>query len=54
LFLTLLRAICAVEDEADRGAHQELLEEQLSDMRNLGPCPQGRTVRLWQLLQSLQ
>lgn len=30
-----------------------LLEEQLLDMIRLGPCPQGRTTRLWQLLQSV-
>ncbi len=30
-----------------------LLEEQLIDIYNLGQCPQGRTTRLWQILQLL-
>jgi hypothetical protein len=38
---------------SDRGEWHGLLEEQLRDMSRLGPCPQGRTIRLWQLLQCL-
>lgn len=37
----------------DQSSFHPLLEEQLSDMFHLGPCPQGRTIRLWQLLQSI-
>lgn len=39
--------------EGDRGEWLLLLEEQLRDMARLGPCPQGRTIRLWQLLKCL-
>lgn len=39
--------------EQDRGEWIRLLEEQLRDMSRLGPCPQGRTIRLWQLLKCL-
>lgn len=49
----LLASIAAIPDGQDRKAYLALLEEQLCDMKNLGPCPQGRTVRLWQLLQPL-
>ncbi len=31
----------------------ELLEEQLSDMYQLGQCAQGRVTRLWQLRETL-
>lgn len=30
------------------------ISEQLTDMNNLGQCPQGRTTRLWQLYQSFR
>jgi hypothetical protein len=30
-----------------------LLEEQIGDMARLGPCPQGRTIRMWQLYTAL-
>lgn len=39
--------------ENDHLEWYSLLEEQLVDMARLGPCPQGRTVRLWQLLLCL-
>lgn len=39
------------QPEKDQEDMYKLLEEQLEDMLRLGPCPQGRTIRLWQLLQ---
>lgn len=54
LLLELLALIRAIRDDKDRREYQALLEEQLCDMKNLGPCPQGRTVRLWQLIQPLR
>lgn len=37
--------------EKENGDIQALLEEQLEDMYQLGQCAQGRTTRLWQLIQ---
>jgi hypothetical protein len=54
MFVALLDRISHLKDEEDKTLFHQLLEEQLSDMKNLGPCPQGRTIRLWQLLQSLE
>jgi len=54
MFIALLEKISHLKDEQDKSLFHQLLEEQLSDMKNLGPCPQGRTIRLWQLLQSLE
>ena len=54
LFITLLDKIAQRTDEADKVFYATLLEEQLCDMKNLGPCPQGRTIRLWQLIQSIE
>lgn len=53
LLSELLVAVRAIRDDKDRKDYTALLAEQLCDMKNLGPCPQGRTVRLWQLLQPL-
>lgn len=53
LFITVLDKIMQIKDEQDKHFFFCLLEEQLTDMKNLGPCPQGRTTRLLQLLQSL-
>lgn len=52
LLLSLLHKISLLP-ENDREEWFLLLEEQLSDMIRLGPCPQGRTARLWQLHTSL-
>jgi hypothetical protein len=52
LLAALLHRIRQLQDQ-DRDLFLPLLEEQLTDMKTLGPCPQGRTIRLWQLLQSL-
>lgn len=52
LYVALLQKICQLPFE-DKTFFQYLLQEQLEDMKNLGSCPQGRTIRLWQLLQSL-
>lgn len=54
MFVALLDKIIKIQDHDDQQFFHKLLEEQLSDMKNLGPCPQGRTIRLWQLLQSLE
>lgn len=54
MFVALLEKIANLPDKEDKELFQRLLEEQLLDMKNLGQCPQGRTIRLWQLLQSLQ
>lgn len=54
LFLALLEKISKIPDRNDQQMFHQLLEEQLCDMKNLGPCPQGRTIRLWQLWQSLE
>lgn len=54
LLLELLAWIRAIRDDEDRKSYMALLDEQLCDMNNLGSCPQGRTVRLWQLLQPLR
>ena len=54
MFMTVLRRISLIQDKQDQKCFYDMLEEQLCDMKNLGPCPQGRTVRLWQLLQCLQ
>lgn len=53
LFVALLDKISQIQDPNDKAIFHKLLEEQLCDMKNLGQCPQGRTTRLWQLLQSL-
>lgn len=54
IFVALLDKIENIQDTEDQSMFHQLLEEQLVDMRNLGNCPQGRTIRLWQLLQSLE
>ena len=54
MFVALLDKIASLKDPGDKELFYLLLEEQLCDMKNLGPCPQGRTIRLWQLLQSLE
>lgn len=53
LLVALVYKISTLPEE-DRVLFANLLEEQLCDMKNLGPCPQGRTIRLWQLFQSLE
>lgn len=52
LFVAVVHKISQLPEE-DKILFIQLLEEQLEDMKNLGPCPQGRTIRLWQLFQSL-
>lgn len=52
LFVALINKISQLPEQ-DRSFFIILLEEQLCDMRHLGECPQGRTIRLWQLYQSL-
>lgn len=52
MLVALLDKISNLKDQEDKDLFHLLLEEQLSDMKNLGQCPQGRTIRLWQLLQS--
>lgn len=54
MLIVLLDKISRIKDNDDKKLFHQLLEEQLSDMKNLGQCPQGRTIRLWQLLQSLE
>lgn len=54
MFLRVLQRISTIQDKQDQKCFYNMLEEQLCDMKNLGPCPQGRTVRLWQLLQCLE
>lgn len=54
LLVAVLERISSLTDKEDQTCFYGLLEEQLCDMKNLGPCPQGRTVRLWQLFQSLE
>lgn len=51
VLVALLEKILALKGD-DQRFFSSLLEEQLCDMKRLGPCPQGRTVRLWQLFQS--
>lgn len=51
LFVALLDRVSHIQDH--HSWFPTLLEEQLVDMSRLGPCPQGRTIRLWQLLQSI-
>ena len=53
LLMALLYRISILKDDEDRETMQMLLEEQLQDMALLGPCPQGRVVRLWQLYHSI-
>lgn len=48
LLAALLGRIARLPAE-DRETWHLLLEEQIGDMARLGPCPQGRTIRLWQL-----
>lgn len=50
LFFELLTKIKTLSEEDQKDMYF-LLEEQLTDMLKLGPCAQGRTIRLWQLLQ---
>lgn len=52
LFIYLLHLIDKLPKE-DHDEWNNMLEEQLADMTRLGPCPQGRTIRLWQLVLSL-
>lgn len=52
LYVALLHKMSQLSLE-DKTFFQYLLEEQLEDIKNLGSCPQGRTIRIWQLLQSL-
>lgn len=54
LFVALLDKMSAIKNRKDNEIFQQLLEEQLIDMKNLGHCQQGRTIRLWQLLQCLE
>lgn len=54
LFISLLSKISKIQDQQDKLLYYTLLEEQLCDMKNLGQCPQGRTIRLWQLFQTLE
>ena len=54
LLVAVLERISSLTDKQDQTCFYDLLEEQLCDMKNLGQCPQGRTVRLWQLFQSLE
>lgn len=54
IFISVLRHISSIQDKQDQKFFYDMLEEQLCDMKNLGPCPQERTIRLWQLLQCLQ
>lgn len=54
LFVALLENISNIKDPEDKETFCMLLEEQLCDMKNLGSCPQGRSIRLWQLLQCIQ
>lgn len=53
LFIALLFKISQIQDKHDKQMYCSLLEEQLCDMKNLGSCPQGRTIRLWQLFTTL-
>jgi len=53
LLRLLLYKIETLQVEEDKKEWIQMLEEQLLDMVHLGPCPQGRTIRLWQLYQSL-
>ena len=53
LLMALLYRISILKDIEDRETMQMLLQEQLHDMALLGPCPQGRVVRLWQLYHSI-
>jgi len=53
LFVRLLEKISMIQDQDDKETFHMLLEEQLSDMKNLGSCPQGRSIRLWQLLHCI-
>lgn len=53
LFARLLEKISMIKNQDDKETFQMLLEEQLSDMKNLGSCPQGRSIRLWQLLHCI-
>ena len=48
LLMSLLKKIISMP-ESDHEEWFLMLEEQLHDMIRLGPCPQGRTIRLWQL-----
>ena len=52
LLAALLGKINRLPDE-DKETWRMLLEEQIGDMARLGPCPQGRTIRLWQLYSAL-
>ena len=52
LLAALLGKIHRLPDE-DKETWRMLLEEQIGDMARLGPCPQGRTIRLWQLYCAL-
>lgn len=51
LLVQLLVRIEGLEEEDKKKDMYFLLNEQLQDMIRLGPCAQGRTIRLWQLLQ---
>lgn len=53
LYVALLEKIFQLPSE-DQSLFHLLLEEQLCDMKRLGSCPQGRTIRLWQLFQCLE
>lgn len=53
MLIVLFDKISNIKDNDDRHTYYQLLEEQLCDMKRLGSCPQGRTIRLWQLLQTL-
>src|SRR3989344_1720148 len=45
----ILAEICTyIMDKGDKDI-MKLVEEQMKDMYLLGRCPQGRTIRLWQI-----
>lgn len=53
ILLALLKKISLLAKKEDQEEWYIMLEEQLGDMVRLGPCPQGRTIRLWQLYTSI-
>lgn len=53
VFYELLEKIQSQKPE-DKESMYLLLEEQLADSQTLGPCAQGRTIRLWQLLKCFE
>jgi hypothetical protein len=49
----LLKTMDELKEEDKKKDMYFLLNEQLQDMQRLGPCAQGRTIRLWQLLKCI-